>query len=126
MIKIICIIVLVVWGLSYTHRLTSQFKFKRMEVAEFKKAIQEENVQLIDVRTPKEFVEGHIGNAVNMDVLNTPNFKLQIQRLDPEKPIYLYCRSGKRSLTALRILEKKGYSLAWDLRGGYTAWEQAK
>ncbi|MGY6648485.1 rhodanese-like domain-containing protein [Wenyingzhuangia sp. IMCC45574] len=126
MIKTICIVVLVIWGLSYAQRLTAQVKFKRMNVTEFKNAISVEEVQLIDVRTPKEFVAGHIANAKNIDVLATPNFKLQIQKLDPSKPVYIYCRSGKRSLTALRILAKAGFEQAWDLKGGYMAWEQQR
>lgn len=126
MVKVIGIIILVVWGLSYSQRLFAQVKLKRMNVAEFNKAIDVSDVQLLDVRTPKEFIEGHIPNAVNLDVLDAPNFKAQIQKLNPEKPVYVYCRSGKRSLTALRILEKKGFAVAYDLKGGYVAWLNEK
>lgn len=122
MIKTICIIILVIWGLSFAQRVFAQVKFKRLNVEQFKKAIEDPSVQILDVRTPKEFMEGHIPNAKNLNVLDTSNFKLQIQKLNPEKPIYLYCRSGKRSLTALRILEKKGFINAFDLKGGYIAW----
>lgn len=125
MMKIISIAVLVILGLSYAQRLRAQTQMKRMQVEAFKEAIQEKAVQLVDVRTPKEFLAGHIANAINMDVLNTAKFKQKIQTLDPDKPLYIYCRSGKRSLTALRILEKNGFNLAWDLKGGYMAWQQA-
>lgn len=97
-----------------------------MNVTEFDKAVTDSDVQLLDVRTPKEFAEGHIPNAVNLDVLDVSNFKAQVQKLNTEKPIYVYCRSGVRSLTALRVLKKKGFDVAYDLKGGYTAWLNEK
>jgi rhodanese-related sulfurtransferase len=49
---------------------------------------------LIDVRTPKEFKEGHIEEALNISVLSV-DFKEKINELPKEAPVYIYCRSGK-------------------------------
>ena len=46
----------------------SQTPFKSVDTDEFKKIIAQENVQLVDVRTEQEFIEGHIANAMNVDV----------------------------------------------------------
>ncbi|WP_083823630.1 rhodanese-like domain-containing protein [Ochrovirga pacifica] len=121
--RTICIIFLVIWGLSFALRLSAQIKFKRMNVAEFRQAIQQEDIQLIDVRTEKEYNQGHIENAIHMDVL-LPSFKKDLVKLYKNKPIYLYCKSGRRSITALRILQKNGFENACDLKGGFLAWEK--
>ena len=49
---------------------------------------------LIDVRTPKEFKEGHIEEALNISVLSV-DFKEKINELPKEALVYIYCRSGK-------------------------------
>lgn len=121
--RTICIIFLVIWGLSFALRLSAQIKFKRMNVAEFRQAIQQEDIQLIDVRTEKEYNQGHIENAIHMDVL-LPSFKKDLVKLYKNKPIYLYCKSGRRSITALRILQKNGFENVCDLKGGFLAWEK--
>lgn len=73
-----------------------------INVEQFEHEIKSQDVQLIDVRTPEEFAEGYIGDAQNMDVLDSINFKTQIEGLDISKPVYLYCRSGNRSQRADR------------------------
>lgn len=122
--RVVFIVIAVVWGLSYFYRLNAQVKFNRLNVEEFQKAIAEDGVQVLDVRTDQEYKNGHIANAINMDVLSNITFKQQIEALDKTKPLYVYCRSGKRSLMALRILQKKGFVSIWDLKGGYQEWEK--
>lgn len=93
-------------------------------VEQFEKEIQADNIQLLDVRTAKEYGEGYIGDAKNIDVLQTENFMNEIQNLDKTKPIYLYCRSGQRSQKAAQILEEQGFESVIDLKGGYNAWQK--
>ncbi len=95
-----------------------------MNAEAFEKAIQAPDVQLIDVRTADEFATGKIGNAANIDVLQ-PDFLRQVQaRFSTEKPVFVYCRSGKRSLNAARKLQKAGFTVN-NLQGGILEWEQA-
>ena len=84
------------------------------------------DVQLLDVRTPQEYAGGHIDGAVNMDVLNATVFEEAIEKLDPSKPVMLYCRSGRRSQTAAAKLAALGFQEIYDLKGGYTSWVQSK
>ncbi len=94
-----------------------------VSVAEFKEGLSNNEVQLIDVRTPKEYNDGHIENARLIDFLSE-DFKIKIQELDKEKPIYLYCRSGGRSGKASKVMEELGFKEIVDLEGGYMAWSK--
>ncbi|MDO5654551.1 MAG: rhodanese-like domain-containing protein [Flavobacteriaceae bacterium] len=95
-----------------------------VSVTEFEQRITEPNVQIIDARTAKEYTDGHIENAQNMDVLQIENFRTEIQKLDKEKPVLVYCKSGKRSQKASQILEEEGFTKVIDLKGGYNAWQK--
>lgn len=92
-----------------------------LNVEEFSQGISTEEVQLLDVRTTKEYEQGHIADAQNVDVL-TKTFKEEIQSLDKEKPVYIYCRTGNRSKAAAKILMDAGFENVIDLEGGYKAW----
>jgi rhodanese-related sulfurtransferase len=78
--------------------------------------------QLIDVRTPKEFTEGHLPGAILIDIKDA-NFDSQILALDKNRPVFVYCRSGKRSLEAANILEKYKFKWVYNLEGGMIAWK---
>ncbi|HPE82159.1 MAG: rhodanese-like domain-containing protein [Aequorivita sp.] len=80
------------------------------------------DVQLVDVRTPEEFAEGHLENALNINISET-NFITEAEKLNLEKPIYIYCRSGKRSAKAALILKDVGFKEIYDMQGGYLHWE---
>ena len=58
------------------------------------------NEYLLDVRTPGEYNEEHLNNAVNMDY-NGSDFEAQIKQLDKSRPVFLYCLSGGRSGSAM-------------------------
>lgn len=94
-----------------------------LDIATFKEGIANPNIQLIDVRTPKEYEEGHIENATLIDYFSS-NFKENLLTLDKEKPLYLYCKSGGRSGKASKILANMGFKEVYDLKGGYMAWEK--
>lgn len=91
----------------------------------FEKQMKESSSQIVDVRTPEEFSAGHITNAVNMDV-TADGFEQQIETLDKEKPVMVYCKSGGRSARAASILKDKGFKNVYDLDGGIIGWEEAK
>ena len=90
----------------------------------FKKEITDKNVQLIDVRTPAEYQNGFIADAININFLDTENFKKQIETLDKNKPVYIYCKSGNRSGKASKIFVDKGFTQIVDLSGGYLNWKK--
>ena len=56
----------------------------------FKEALANNDLQLVDVRTPCEYQAGHIANAVNIDFLEKESFEDTFSKMDKSKPVYLY------------------------------------
>lgn len=80
--------------------------------------------QLLDVRTPEEFAEGHLQGAVLANVRDSIAFENAVLKLDTTKQVMVYCRSGKRSMHAAQILVNKGFSVI-NLKGGIMEWKDA-
>ncbi|MFN8415945.1 MAG: rhodanese-like domain-containing protein [Cytophagaceae bacterium] len=76
---------------------------------------------LVDVRTPEEYANGHLKNAININYYDA-SFMKQMAALSKDKTIYVYCRSGGRSGKATQELTQAGYKVV-DMAGGITAWE---
>lgn len=85
---------------------------------EFKAQYYKHRGQLIDVRTPYEYADGHIENARNIDV-SVASFEAEIEKLDRDQAVFIYCGIGIRSAKAAAILRKKGFKYVYDLDGGY-------
>ncbi|MBR4177502.1 MAG: rhodanese-like domain-containing protein [Bacteroidales bacterium] len=108
-------------GSSKSTEQTSQGSVTTINVEEFAKIIGKKNVRLIDVRTPKEYAEGHLAGAENIDV-KAADFAERIK--DVKGKVAVYCRSGKRSLMAAEQLSAKGCTV-YNLDGGIMAWQKA-
>ena len=80
---------------------------------------------LVDVRTPEEFAQGALPNAVNISV-SALDFPIKINRLQKDQPILIYCKSGGRSAQAVVFMKAFGFSKIYELEGGISAWEAAK
>ncbi|XP_068604246.1 thiosulfate:glutathione sulfurtransferase [Brachionichthys hirsutus] len=93
------------------------------------------DVQLFDVRNPDEYQAGYIADAVNtpLDTLED-SLKLAPQQFQEkfgvsapgkyDDDIVFYCRTGKRSTSALGIAHQLGFCRARHFKGGYTEWEK--
>ncbi|MBL7805661.1 MAG: rhodanese-like domain-containing protein [Saprospiraceae bacterium] len=101
-------------------------KLARIDVQQAIQLIQsEKNLQIVDVRTPGEVAAtGVISNAVNFSIASA-DFSKQIDRLDKNKPVLVYCASGVRSAQAAAVLEKKGFLKVYDLSPGISGWLRA-
>lgn len=100
-----------------------QSKAKIVTANDIQSLLHSDNVQLIDVRTPKEFKKGHIENALNINFF-APTFSDDIKVLDKEKPVILYCRSGKRSTKSAKIFYESGFTDLYNLDGGIIKWKE--
>lgn len=83
-----------------------------------------EGLVVLDVRTPEEFAEGHLDDAVLVDFYDS-DFADQLAELDPEVPYVLYCRSGSRSGETLQIMDDLGFTSVDNVDGGILAWSDA-
>lgn len=76
--------------------------------------------QLIDVREPKEFDNGHILGARNIPM---SQLKMRLTEIRKDKPVYLYDQNGVRSARSAQLLRKKGYQDLNHLKGGFKKWD---
>ncbi|WP_378177314.1 rhodanese-like domain-containing protein [Aquimarina sp. SS2-1] len=91
-------------------------------VEEMDSLLEMEKVQLIDVRTPNEYAEGHIEGAINID-FSDENFETLISEVDKSKPVAVYCGRGGRSNKCSSYMKKAGFTKIYDLDGGITEWK---
>ncbi len=77
-------------------------------------------VALVDVREPDEFAAGHLPGARNVPL---SQLRDRTAELPTDRPLWLYCHSGKRSYDATRALTQRGFD-ARSLPGGMETWRQ--
>ena len=94
----------------------------KIDIKTLKNVVIGKDVQFIDVRTPEEYAKGAIDDAVNIDIRDIKNFKIQVAKLNTKKTIYLYCHSGARSNKASQVLKELGFEKIIDFSGGWKAW----
>lgn len=92
-----------------------------LDVSKYEKKMTQPDVQIVDVRTPEEFAEGHLENAINIDI-TADDFDSKIAALDKEKPVMVYCKAGGRSAKASSRLNELGFKNISDLEGGIINW----
>ena len=90
---------------------------------EFEKEIKSDSFQLVDVRTPQEYTEGHIDGALNINVQSDDFKELAQRELSKDSTVLVYCRSGRRSLDAAEMLTRLGYNVV-NLKGGIIEWKK--
>jgi rhodanese-related sulfurtransferase len=99
-----------------------------LSVDEVEKLRADPDVQLIDVREPGEWAQGHVPGAVHV-----PRGLLEFKAdptlpayhdpaMDPAKKLVTYCASGGRSALAAKTLKDMGYPKVAHMVGGFTAW----
>ena len=94
-----------------------------LSVEEFADSLKAETC-ILDVRTAEEFAAGHLRGAANIDWYQAGFVESVKAAYGPEQPLYLYCRSGRRSAAAAEKLAREGY-IVYNMLGGYQAWTEA-
>jgi len=80
------------------------------------------NFIILDVRTAKEFANGHIEDAINIDYYSK-DFVDELDRLDKTKTYLVYCRSGSRSTKAFNLMKELGFQRVYTMEGGIVRWQ---
>ncbi len=89
-------------------------------VADFEEMLAADaEVQLVDVRTQKEWDEGHLDGAIFIPVADLAS---RLAELDSSKPVVTYCAAGGRSAKAMKILDKNGFEVRGHLKPGIRGW----
>lgn len=87
--------------------------------------MQNKDLIIIDVRTPEENAEGGIPNSRVIDV-QSDDFEQKLTELDKEATYLVYCRSGRRSSRAVKIMEELGFQKLYMMEGGFLDWEDSE
>ncbi len=91
----------------------------QMTVHEVKNRSQD--LQIVDVRSPEEFKEGHIPNAVHIFL---PELEKRSKELTKKKPVAIYCDSGYRASLGTSIIQRQGFEVH-NIPGSWQAWQNA-
>ena len=78
---------------------------------------------VLDVRTPEEYDEGFIANAININIYDSQFFIDEVNKLNKKDFIHVYCRSGSRSFQACEIIKQFGFENVYNLEGGIIEWQ---
>lgn len=98
--------------------------FRSLNAADFEQIIKQPDVIVLDSRTAQEYADGHIQNAINIDVKLDDFEQKAVASLDKTKTIAVYCRSGRRSKIAAATLAKNGFTVV-ELDCGILCWTSA-
>ncbi len=96
-----------------------------LDATQFAEKIKGNGVQLVDVRTAGEVASGKIANAINIDY-NSVEFEALAAKLDPAKPVAVYCKVGGRSTRAVKVFQELGFTEIYELEGGVIAWNASR
>lgn len=119
------IFLLMIWFAVLSCNGQTSKNVKTIEAAAFaEKIAATPNAQILDVRTPEEYVSGYIDNATNVN-WNGTDFVAKAAALDKTKPVFVYCKSGGRSKQAAAKLEELGFTTIYELQGGMLKWDAA-
>ena len=95
-------------------------EYRQMDVEELKDMIKNKHdITILDVRTKREFGMGHIEGALNISI---DELRGNLDKLDRNSKIVVYCRTSYRSYLAYLILKNSGFKNVWNLNGSYLTW----
>ncbi len=82
---------------------------------------QKKGMAILDVRTNKEYEQGHIPGSVHVQLSEIGD---KVKKLKKDKELVVYCQNGSRSVWAIKRLMGMGYKNLYNLKGGYNAWKR--
>ncbi|MEH6537656.1 MAG: rhodanese-like domain-containing protein [Psychroserpens sp.] len=110
------------FALAFSCKQEPQSEVIMVSPEEVKSLIEQDDIQLVDVRTEGEYKNGYIENSQNID-FRSSTFEEDITKLDKTKPVIVYCKSGVRSGKCTKKLKAAGFIKIYDLKGGITQWK---
>lgn len=102
---------------------TGHSDIKNITPEECDALLKQQDVQLVDVRTEQEYGNGHLKEAILINIQGQDFTAKATQQLDKQKPVIIYCRSGRRSMQAAQILVNEDFETVYNMKGGILAWQ---
>ena len=94
---------------------------RSISVQDLKALLDQGGVQVVDVREPAEYAEGHVPGAASMPLATVP---LRFAEIDRDLPVHLICAVGGRSAQAGQYLDQQGFDTV-NVEGGTVDWVSA-
>lgn len=118
-------LVIVTILLSVLQSCSGQLISERLTVDDFETKLSTlKNEQLIDVRTPEEYEQGHLQNSTLID-FRSADFKDRLSKLDKDRAVMVYCAAGGRSNKTRLLMIDMGFKEVYELKDGFSGWKQA-
>lgn len=110
-------------GLSACDGIPRSGPIRHMSLVEARKLIEKapKDLVILDVRTPKEYDDGHLVGAKNENIY-LGAFDKNLAQYDKDKTYLVYCQTGGRGKQALKKMRDMGFKTVYHLYGGYEAW----
>ena len=118
----VALVVLGIYVLYSKGMIMANFESVSSKVA-YEMIQNDENLTLLDVRTPEEFKKD--GKLAGAKLVPLSYLEHNLKMLDKSKKVLVYCRSGSRSVSAARILANNGF-VSINMNGGILAWQSEK
>ncbi len=119
-LALVAIIVMLI-GSEVQHRLN---RVNTVSPGEATRLLNHDNAVMIDMRSDKDYREGHIVNAVHVP-LDSGDIPASLNKYR-ERPVIVYCQRGHRSTAVCNKLSKQGFESVYNLQGGVLAWQKAE
>lgn len=94
---------------------------KSLTCEKAKDFMKNNNYELVDVRQKEELIQGKIDGSKLIPLFDLSK---NIDKIDKNKTVLIYCRSGSRSKLAVRILRSKGFDKVINISGGILKWNK--
>lgn len=116
------VVLLSLLGLFLVFKLLGYLSRLGIKQVSVKDLAQMKGITLLDVRTDKEYKEGHVPGSVHIPLSDLGS---KGKKLKKDRDIVVLCQSGNRSIWAIKRLMGMGFTRLYNLRGGYHAWKRS-
>jgi phage shock protein E len=99
--------------------------YENVDVKQLSTIKSGDGVTILDVRTPQETAQGFVEGATFVNFYDN-NFANEVEKLNKENPVYVYCKAGGRSAEASNVLVEKGFKKVYNVQGGFDSWKSNK
>lgn len=114
---------------SQNTTIDSTIFYRSVNVYKARKIIEQNSTNsrfvIIDVRAEKDYSQGHIQNAINID-FKSSDFKARLDSLDKTKTYIVICYAGVRSKNTMQLMEKLNFKKVYSIKGGMMKWKGKK
>ena len=115
--------------MSFLSRLSQWLPFghvPEMDTKSVYQHLEDNKIQIVDVRTTLEWEKSHIKGAINLPITHFSEDSVKQLRLNTDQTIIVICLTAHRSIPAVRKLKQYGYKDVYQLKGGMLSWWKAK